>query len=546
MGRGREVALVVGGLALALALFFHVQIGNGFTVLFGDRFDGVIEVALQQHWWNVFTGRAGWNRTGWFYPWPDTLGYNDGYFLYGIAFSLARALGADPFLATAFSHLLAKAVGFVAFYALLRRAFARGPWPSLLGALLFTIADNSLVQAEHGQLLMVGFAPVAALMLWELRRALAGARGWRVLGWGAALDLFCGAWLLSGYYMAWFFGYFMIALGLLLALLAPRGAWRALFADLRRHAGALGLVLVLAGLSIAPFLMVYLPTARQTGMHPLIDVVPYIADPLAILDIGTGNLLWGRLDAALALRLPAQFPVYSEWTSGFPPLLLACFLAGGLIAWRRRATLPGAMALAAILTWLATLRFGNFVVWPMVMALVPGARGLHTISRYPIFLAGPVVIVAGCALEHLHRRGRRALALALALALVAEEINLSPPVALDRVAELRFLAAIPPPPAGCRVFFTADPRPSRIANAAIRALYSHNVDAMLIASLDHLPTLNGYSTFNPPDWNFGSPTRADYPARVEAYARVHRLRGLCRLDLAHPRWRRHPFAGSAR
>ena len=61
-------------------------------------------------------------------------------------------------------------------------------------------------------------------------------------------------------------------------------------------------------------------------------------------------------------------------------------------------------------------------------------------------------------------------------------------------------------------------------------LYPHNVDAMLLAELWRVPTINGFSTFNPPDWAFSDPLAPDYDARAEAYARRHRLSGLCRLD----------------
>jgi len=67
-------------------------------------------------------------------------------------------------------------------------------------------------------------------------------------------------------------------------------------------------------------------------------------------------------------------------------------------------------------------------------------------------------------------------------------------------------------------------------------LYSHNVDAMLIAETTNLPTINGFSTFDPPDWNFDDPTRSDYSARVAEYARKHGIDGLRGLNLADLTW----------
>lgn len=66
--------------------------------------------------------------------------------------------------------------------------------------------------------------------------------------------------------------------------------------------------------------------------------------------------------------------------------------------------------------------------------------------------------------------------------------------------------------------------------------YAHNVSAMLIAELIHLPTINGFASFNPPDWNFGSPNDADYIQRIRQYAEKHQIRGLCKLNLDTLTW----------
>ena len=79
---------------------------------------------------------------------------------------------------------------------------------------------------------------------------------------------------------------------------------------------------------------------------------------------------------------------------------------------------------------------------------------------------------------------------------------------------------------------------SRIASAwgggdvpsQLAGRYRHNVDAMLLAAYYNVPTVNGISTFNPPDWDFVNPDAPDYLARVRRYAVRHHLRGLCVLD----------------
>ncbi len=70
-------------------------------------------------------------------------------------------------------------------------------------------------------------------------------------------------------------------------------------------------------------------------------------------------------------------------------------------------------------------------------------------------------------------------------------------------------------------------------------IYAHNVDAMVLSEMLMLPTVNGFSTFNPPFWDFADPNGADYDRRALAYAMRFGLRGLCRLDVrGDPAWQR--------
>lgn len=82
--------------ALSLGFLLRSLVFTGFTHVSADDLDGALQLALLEHWRNVFTGAgsAPWNTPNFFHPVPDTLGYNDGYLLLGIvftAFSRSRA-----------------------------------------------------------------------------------------------------------------------------------------------------------------------------------------------------------------------------------------------------------------------------------------------------------------------------------------------------------------------------------------------------------------------------------------------------------------------
>jgi hypothetical protein len=142
---------------------------------------------------------------------------------------------------------------------------------------------------------------------------------------------------------------------------------------------------------------------------------------------------------------------------------------------------------------------------------------------------------------------------AIVAALLVEQVQTAAPLALDRAVQLGMLRSVGPPPAMCDAIFVVSARPAGyplLAEAAAidRAwggdggngaapYYRHNADAMLLASYYGRPTINGYSSANPPDWDLADPDAPDYLRRVRAYADRHRVGRLCGLDMRRrPHW----------
>ncbi|MGA7966488.1 MAG: hypothetical protein WCB49_11480, partial [Gammaproteobacteria bacterium] len=275
MPRGLRLVIVALVAALSVGFFFRTQLLNYFSVLFGDRYDGVIIVALEEHWYNVFRGLARWNVTGYFYPHKDTLGYNDGLLLYGMVYSCFRSLGSDLFLSSELTNVVIKLVGFLGFFAVARRVLAVGFWPAVLGSALFVIANNSFVQADHVQLLSVGLAPLMMLLSYEAAIALYFGQRMRGTGWGLGAAAFYASWLLTSFYMSWFFGLFCIAMAAVGTVSAGTRNCAIALRIGRREILPLGIIAVGFAIFLVPFLKVYLPIAAQSGMHPFGDVMLY-------------------------------------------------------------------------------------------------------------------------------------------------------------------------------------------------------------------------------------------------------------------------------
>jgi len=529
--------------AACLAVFFRHQLSDGFTLLNGDRHDGLIALAVLEHWWNVLRGRAAWDITAYFHPVPATLGYNDGYLLLGLLHTAARAAGADPLLAGELANVAARAIGFAATFALGRRAFGLAtPWATLLAA-LFTLANNLFIRGSHVQLFSVSFVPVLALLGHGALAALVAGRRVALVAWGSGFILWFAAMLLTGFYMAWYAALFGAALALAWLGVAGGARRSALFGAVRLQAPTLAVLAILAAAVNLPFLLLYLPKAAETGMWGWDAVSRHLVAPLDLINVGGRNLVWGWLVAALNGAFRPDFPGWSERMTGLPPGLLLLFAASGIAAWRDRAVnpWPAALALATLGTWMLTWRLGEFSAWRFVWEYLPGAGAARVVARYQIFLALPVASVAILALARWAPQLPRVVVPAIVALLLAEQLNRYAPLFLDRPLEAARLQAIPPPPAACRAFVITAARTESRFGEALADPYNHNTDAMAIAAVLGLPTLNGISTFNPPLWTDALPDQPEYRPALRRWADAYGATAVCGLDLRAFAWEADPL-----
>ncbi|MGO1303615.1 MAG: hypothetical protein ACTMKV_02400, partial [Sphingomonas parapaucimobilis] len=198
-----DIFVVLTAWLVAMLIFFRVPIASGFDLGFGERGDALIEMTILEHWRNVWSGVSSWNSGFYFHPYGGTLGYHDGYFLYGIVYSLWRLI-ADPFHADTLNILTFKTIGFFAAYTLVARTLRWGRGAAVLVALLWTIASNIHLQAVHAQLQSVALLPLAMMLAITCVRAEGAGRHGAARVRAVGLAALMAAWLMTSYYMAWF------------------------------------------------------------------------------------------------------------------------------------------------------------------------------------------------------------------------------------------------------------------------------------------------------------------------------------------------------
>ncbi|MEO7504834.1 MAG: hypothetical protein ABIT69_06600 [Sphingomicrobium sp.] len=545
-----QVLAALALLAFVLAILFRVPLHDNFRTGFGDRGDSIIAAAILEHWHNVFLGLEPWNLPLYFFPNADTLGYNDGYLLSGLIYSAARQ-ALDPFQSQLLVIAAYRIIAFVSCLWLLRRCVGTSVAVALIGAACFTLANALTLQMVHEQLQAIALLPLLAMLLWRgVERANEDRHGAARL-WLGGFALLLGLLFLTAFYPAYFFTLFLGIFAIASAWHGRRGLLRRFD---RRWAGTAAILTLLFGVAILPFLATYLPKVAETGQHKFKAAKRFLAQPIDWLMVGDHNLLWGwtqhpllavwwRLWPDGRLSRAAEF---NENRIGLPFLFLGLLVAA-LWQVRRRPVDQSApwlrpLAAALLVSWLLMLALGPLSPWRAVRWLGLGASGVRVVARYQLVLLLPMTLIVarqfGASFDRLAAR-RPVAAAAIAALLIAEQVNLAPVAQHDLAATRVALQALPPPPRACRSFYVVSTRPGEpiFKDPATNAKLPHNVDAMLLAELWHVPTLSGTSTFNPPGWNLAAPLATDYDRRVAAYALGLGVTHSCRLDARNaPPW----------
>ena len=529
--------------------FFRWQIFSGFDLLFGDRGDARMVVFIHEHLYRWLQGHSGLLSPPFFFNQTKTLGYSDGFLMDLIIYAPLRLIGTEPVLALSLVVVILSPIAFVFVYVLLRR-FDVSVFLAALGALLFTFANNLYLKSGHLQHFAVyyipvvaycGLAAVSALHRRPLRACLLG---------GFAAGLF-GLLFSTGYYMAWFFGLALLIaapIGALIAWPAVRACWR----SGPRRVVALGVVAgasFLAALSI--FAVIYAPVLALGFRRGFGEYLIYAPNPVDIVNVGMQNLVWSAPIRALHL-IPNDRLSFGEVSIALTPTLQVLTWVSGILAlqphfWpaddfgRIRRALVISSAVVCLLFYVLTVATTHHAsLFRLLYAMVPGASAIRVGYRGMVvanlFAVTATALTFDRIIQALLREPRAMVqwaGLATATAVLAltaiEQVNLVRRANLSRIFERQHLAAVSQAPPACRTFY--------VAPQTGRTPYEVQIDAMMVALTRNLSTINGYSGFSPPGWDFYDTNAPGYRQRAILWAVKRGIgRGLCELDVEKGTW----------
>ena len=536
-------ALLCAGF-LSIYLFFYRQFNSNFSVIFSDPYDGVIEAVLVGHWYKVVSLIHHWNQPFFFYPYEDTLGYNDSYLIYGLLSLPFRFMGINIITAQEYVHVIVKTIGFFSMLWLLNAITAKKSPINFFGAALFVLMINSSNQAVHGQLLSVAFSPLLFGIGLKAIKSISDSDKKFIL-WGGLFSIAYVAWLLTSFYMAWFFGLFCI-LVFLVALMIDYSSIKFGIRELVKYKKLQSVLLGMFFIACTtPFLLIYMPKLNQTGGHSYQLALDFSLRTWDLVNIGPGSLIWGRAFELLSAEFPGYFRG-GEFAVGFTPdILLSIAVLFVLYLFNKNfklTTLQVVLICAGAIGLLLPVSIHNWSLWWFIYHWVPGASGLRVIARLWIFIAFPCAIAVTILMHQLNSSHRhRFFSLFFATILLIGQINTIPPVGMDVQSILRIVEDMPISPVNCKLFFVTEPSGYSSGDKINDSSYRQNVSAMLISDHANLPTINGMGSFIPADWVFSEEPHDSYLARVRGYVQVHDIKNICEYNIKNYTWKTNPF-----
>ncbi len=529
-------------------VFFRWQIFSDFDLVFGDRGDARFVAFIHEHIYRWLHGGTALLSPPFFFNQTRTLGYSDAFILDQIIYAPLRLFGAEPMLATSLIAVVLSSIAFLFLYLFLRRLNVVVPLASL-AALLFTFANNLYLKSGHLQHFAVYYIPIIAycalIAITDVHRR--PRRAYLLAAFAAGLY---GLLFSTGYYMAWFFG-----LGLLIftpiAVFIARPQVRAWWSTCPTRVLSLGLVASLSFLAaLSIFALIYGPVLATGAARDFGDYLFFAPTPIDLVNVGKQNLVWSGLIRGLHLIRDSRLD-NGEVSIALTPVVQILVASSAVLAFR-----PGfwpvsdigrisqALVIAAasvcVLFYLLTVKTHNHSLFRVLYDVVPGAKAIRVGFRGMVVANLFAVTAIGLTFSRVVRlllqeprwslRLARLGVVAALLALAAiEQVNLSQRAILSRNFERQHLASVANHPRECRSFYAAP--------QAGRAPFEVQIDAMMVAQAQHLPTINGYSGLFPPGWDFYDTNAAAYEKHAVRWALKRGVgENLCRVNVERGTW----------
>ena len=320
-------------LVCLVGIFFvyHPAILSHFAVVSGSWTDAKIMITTLEHWYNVLQFAEHPTRPLYFFPFQNTIAYNDALLVSGMIYSVFRFFGADPFLAYELNNIVLRVVGCISTIILARALLSLNIFYSLTCGFLILVATNLALRMYHAQLLYAGFLPMGLLLFFAVHDRIVRSLHTPGVDVGTIVAIvsfgaFIALWALTAFYSLYVFCLFLTVYFISLVLLDKQVSQTtlSLFGEKPIYVITAVVSICAAALSV---LAIY---GSSDVSHPVGAVRAYSGQIYDLLNVGSGNVMWSGLLAPLYQFVSGRTLINSELSTGSTPLLFIAFVLTGI------------------------------------------------------------------------------------------------------------------------------------------------------------------------------------------------------------------------
>jgi hypothetical protein len=550
---------------IVLELIFYRNIIFDLNNLTGNAGDSRLVALILEHWHRVFGGERAIRDMPFFYPVTNTLGYTDTMFLVSLPYTLFRSVGFEWLTAYQFTLISIHFFGGLCLAFLLRKQLKLPVWACIIGLIIGNFSSAYFLRVTaHSQFITSGFVPLLFILLFYFfQNVNSGKLRARMIYGIASIILFAGILTTSvyvGYYIIIFF--LFVAISVVIYLHRARiKTVKQMVLDIWKSKTEGFAYLLTAITALVPFIWIYLPVLREMGERSWGDVANHLPIWYDVFNVSPTNRLWAFP--------PTHFELHGGFTLITGVIMIICCvkyikvkkqaikndITDNYDVMTRCITLGFCVSVAVITiilirfdltrlnvfgiierTGLSADALSRFSLWYIIYSIIPGASVLRAAGRFYQFLMLPTGIVVAIYLSRKITKEKMkcityiASIVILTTFIFIEQQNLNPMTDWSKSQLNEYLASVSPPPDDLESFF--------LVNNKSTVEWMVQLDAMTIADMYGINTINGYSGQFPADWHryyFRMETNGNY-TDISKWVDRHNLRNVYLYDYMNDLW----------
>ena len=541
----KDKKIIVGALVFFILIFgeyFFFRNIIGTNKLFSDRGDGRLTMLLTEHWFNFFKGKEKFGELSMFYPATNVLAYSDMFLFYGIIHSCFRFIGLDIFNSYKYTLIFIHFIGTLSMYYLLSKKLKLNIIWSLFGTIAFSFSSTYATHLKHTQLCACSMLPLLLIFIINFFKNLEERKTKNIY---AFLII---TWYLFILYNSWYIAFFTFVFVLMFILVYTIGLiiqrknpLKIFFNFIGKIGVEILIYLLYTGLSLIPFVKLYLPVLkRNTNTFSSIGSV-YIPEVVDLINVGEDNWLLGNFIRYLKLSDRS----IGEADMGFSLILFISFIIFSIFYIRKKRKLLSEdivfYSIISVFTGvLFTIKISSnpISLWYFIYKLIPGASSVRAISRYLLYLTFPMATLTAIIGNFIFKTYnfknnyyKKYIPVCLIILLWVSNIRNGGVFSTwNRKSEKKYLSSISKPSNHCKVFYVFNTSPKIPEDI-------YQLDAYEIANKFSIKTINGYSGNTPDKWEgIWEVSNDEYEGSVISWIILNDLKNVCRYDVKNNKW----------